>query len=266
MAAPKTELKPYTWWYLFVGRVPYKGFPSEESAKVEADRFAAQGYDTHIRQAAAFSTLGWFDDPLLAHLLHYDKVTLAEIVFHELLHNTFFVKGAVDFNESLANFVGYRAAMSFFRDHYGANSKEYLRAVQVWDQELEFAKFLAELVLDLKHLYAEEIGTQEKLRLREEMFARSQARWISRTANDHGHRHAAFGREKLNNAVLSHHLLYSSHLDLFESVYEASGSDLRLLVESIVQRVNSSTDPFAAVRGLLVQEPARSAGFSAPLR
>ncbi len=104
-AAPKTDLAPYTWWFLFVGHVPYKGFFSEAAAKVEAESFHVQSYDTYIRAAPAFSTLGWFDDPLLAHLLKYDRVTLAEVIFHELLHSTLFVKGAVDFNESLANFV-----------------------------------------------------------------------------------------------------------------------------------------------------------------
>src|SRR5438034_11035975 len=86
-AAPKTELKPYTWWFLVVGRVPYKGYFSKEDAQAEIDRLTAQGYDTNLRTSAAFSTLGWFDDPLLSHLLRYDRAILSEIVFHELFHN-----------------------------------------------------------------------------------------------------------------------------------------------------------------------------------
>src|SRR4029077_5514198 len=97
-AAPRTELKPYTWWFLFVGRVPYKGYFSKEDAEQAAAELEAQGYDTNVRISARFGALGWFDDPLLSHLLRYDKVTLAEIIFHELLHSTFYVKGAGDFN------------------------------------------------------------------------------------------------------------------------------------------------------------------------
>ena len=94
LAAPKTELKPYTWWFLIVGRVPYKGYFSKADAEAEIERLKADGYDTNLRTSAAFSTLGWFDDPLLSHLLKYDKVALAEVVFHELFHNTLYLKGA----------------------------------------------------------------------------------------------------------------------------------------------------------------------------
>ncbi len=92
-AAPRTELRPYTWWFLIIGRVPYKGYFSKEDAAAAAKELEDAGYDTNIRTSAAFSTLGWFDDPLLSHLLRYDKVTLAEVVFHELFHNTLVRQG-----------------------------------------------------------------------------------------------------------------------------------------------------------------------------
>ena len=76
LAAPKTELRPYTWWFLIVGSVPYKGYFSKADAEAEIERLKADGYDTNLRTSAAFSTLGWFDDPLLSHLLKYDKVVL----------------------------------------------------------------------------------------------------------------------------------------------------------------------------------------------
>src|SRR6266498_3386107 len=114
-AAPRTELRPYTWWFLIVGSVPYKGYFSKQDAEAEIERLKAEGYDTNMRTSAAFSTLGWFDDPLLSHLLKYDRVMLSEIVFHELFHNTLYLKGASAFNESVANFIGHRASIDFFR-------------------------------------------------------------------------------------------------------------------------------------------------------
>jgi predicted aminopeptidase len=266
MAVPKIELRPYTWWYLFVGRVPYKGFPSEASAKAEADTFASQGYDTDIQAAAAFSTLGWFDDPLLAHLLEYDKVTLAEIIFHELLHNTLFVKGAVDFNESFANYVGYHAAVLFFREQYGPTSQEYLRAVEVWDQEFEFAKFLAELVRNLKDLYARDIELEDKLRLREEIFSGNQMEWARRVGKQPRHRHRGFSRGAINNAVIAHYLLYSSHLDLFTSLQATMGYSLGTLVQAVAKQVDSAQDPFAAVQAFLAQNTSGTAHSSAKLQ
>ncbi|HWP60490.1 MAG TPA: aminopeptidase [Candidatus Acidoferrales bacterium] len=250
MAAPKTDLKPYTWWYLFVGRVPYKGFASEKAAQSEADRFAAAGYDTYIREASAFSTLGWFDDPLLKHVLAYDKVTLADLIFHELVHNTLFVKGAVDFNESFANFVGHRAAIAFFLQQTGADSAEYRKAVESWEQALEFSRFIAELAGTLAELYARSIPVEDKLRLRQEIFQRGQEQWSRQIAERPAHRYRGFGRGPVNNAVIAHALLYLSRLDLFEALYKALGGDLRKCIELVAEHTRRAQDPFAAVQDL----------------
>jgi predicted aminopeptidase len=249
-AVPKTDLAPYTWWFLFVGHVPYKGFFSEAAAKADAESFQARGYDTYIRAAPAFSTLGWFDDPVLAHLLKYDRVTLAEVIFHELLHSTLFVKGAVDFNESLANFVGSRAAILFFRDRYGENSAEYQRAAQTWKDELEFSSFMAGLARSLSELYKREIAVEEKLKLREEIFARAKSEWARRVASRSDHRFSGFAQQEINNAVIVAYLLYLKELELFESLYEAQGRDLGRFVESVGESVQDSDDPFETVRRL----------------
>lgn len=249
-AVPKTDLAPYTWWFLFVGNVPYKGFFSEAAAKAEAESFHAQGYDTYIRAAPAFSTLGWFDDPLLAHLLKYDKATLAEVIFHELLHSTLFVKGAVDFNESLANFVGSRAAILFFRDRYGETSPEYRRAVQSWKDEMEFSSFLDGIARSLRELYKREIAVEEKLKLREQIFTRSKDDWSRRITSRPDHRFRGFARQEVNNAVIASYLLYLKELELFESLYEAQGRDLGRFVESVGEAVYSGGEPFDAVREL----------------
>src|SRR5262245_9756594 len=164
-AAPRTELRPYTWWFLIVGRVPYKGYFSKEEAAAAAKALEDDGYDTNIRTSAAFSTLGWFDDPLLAHLLRYDKVTLAEVVFHELFHNTLYIKGAGAFNESAANFVGGRSAIDFFRDRFGAGSPEHEQAIRAWEEELQFSEFIEKLGAELNELYARAIPEEEKVLL-----------------------------------------------------------------------------------------------------
>src|SRR5207247_4380505 len=176
-AAPKTELKPYTLWFLVVGRVPYKGYFSREEAETAAEELRAEGYDTNVRTSAAFSTLGWFNDPLLGHLLKYDKVTLAEVVFHELFHSTLYVKGAGNFNESVANFVGGHAAIDFFRDKFGEGSAEHQRAVRNWEAELEFSGFIGRFAGALTELYTRNIPYEDKLRLREAIFSRFKNEW-----------------------------------------------------------------------------------------
>jgi predicted aminopeptidase len=252
-AVPKTELKPYTWWFLFVGRVPYKGYFSREDANRAAAELQREGYDTVIRTSAAFSTLGWFDDPLLSNLLRYDRVTLANIIFHELLHNTLYVKGSTAFNESLANFVGGHAAIDFFRDKFGEGSAEHQRAVLAWQGELEFADFLEGVTSTLKALYASNISIEDKLRLREEVFARSKAEWARRIADPPRYRSRDFLQRPFNNAVIIQYTLYLMNLRLFETLYDAEGKSLTRLIDSIREAVSKGDEPFERLHALIGQ-------------
>jgi predicted aminopeptidase len=251
VAAPKTELRPYTWWFLIVGSVPYKGYFSKQDAEEEIARLNAEGYDTNLRTSAAFSTLGWFDDPLLSHLLRYDKVALSEIVFHELFHNTLYISGAGAFNESVANFIGHRASIEFFREKFGADSNEYQRAVQAWDEEREFGSFIAGLAKTLTELYDRDIPRADKLRLREEVFSRGKADWAQRISVRSQPRYRGFSQQPLNNAVLMHYVVYLSDLDLFESVYQKSGQNLVKTIEMLKRATDEGGEPFDAVRQML---------------
>src|SRR2546423_732884 len=114
-AAYRDQLKSHTWWFPIVGRVPYKGFFDFDAAKRARDDMEKDGYDTYLRPSPAFSTLGWFNDPLLSTSLRADTLDLANTVIHELTHNTFYAKGQAVFNESFANFVGSRGSAWFFR-------------------------------------------------------------------------------------------------------------------------------------------------------
>ena len=270
IAAPQTSLEPYTWWFPFAGWVPYKGYFSQAEAESKAKGFQQKDYDTSIRPVSAFSTLGWFDDPLLEHLLQLDKVTLAEVIFHELLHNTLFVAGSVKFNESLANFFGNRAAMNFFRDHYGESSPEYLQSAKAWEQELEFSEFINRVADTLEELYHRDLSTKEILRLRKEIFSRSQMDWVKQVGGEPNHKYRGYSKQEVNNAVMVHYLLYLGGLELFESLYQAKEKDLVKLMKSIEQSIEEGDPPFEAVRNLVPAsgpekfkgETSRGAGLS----
>ena len=246
-AVPKTSFEPYTWWFPFVGRVPYKGFFDGDDARKEAGALAAQGYDTHIRPAGAFSTLGWFDDPLLGRLLQLDRVSLADIVLHELLHNTLFVPGSVAFNESLANFVGKRGAIEFFTRRYGSESSEAQAARREWREEMEYSGLMMKLTQCLRALYAEPVPEDEKLRRRERVFAESRRQWADAVAGTPKHRHASFSRAKLNNAVILQSVLYVTDLARFEALYQREGKDLPRAIEAVRAAAPDAQDPFHAL-------------------
>src|SRR5262249_4932431 len=98
-AAHRDKLEAYTGWWPVVGRVPYQGYFERADADAAASRLPAQGCDVDVRSASAFSTLGWFADPLLSTTARYGPVSLTETVIHELFHATLYVPSHVDFNE-----------------------------------------------------------------------------------------------------------------------------------------------------------------------
>ena len=113
-ARTATSCEARTWWFPVVGRVPYKGYFDFAAARAAERDLTAQGFDARLGAASAFSTLGWFNDPLLPTTLRADSLTVANTVIHELTHNTFYAPGGAVFNESFANFVGSRGAQRFF--------------------------------------------------------------------------------------------------------------------------------------------------------
>ena len=245
-AAHRTRLEAYTWWFPIVGRVSYKGYFDSAQADAEARRLEAQGFDTYMRTAAAFSTLGWFADPLLPQLLGYDRLSLANIVLHELFHNTFYLSGQTAFNESLANFAGYRGAIAFFASAHGESHAltQGLRAT--WEKELAVSHFLEQARQRLTALYTSALPEEEKLVQRNALFTQLQAEFrqlpgaVSQTAD--------FASVQLNNAVILHYLTYLRDLSVFERMYEQHNHDLRRTLDAITALAEDAPQPFEAVR------------------
>lgn len=253
-AARKDRFEPYTWWFPIIGRVPYRAYFSERSAEKAVRSLEAKGYDAYVRPTAAFSTLGWFNDPLVSTLLRYDSISLANTVVHEIFHNTLFLSGQVMFNESLANFVGGRGAVDFFCGAARPETEQCTRAKDAWSDDLLFGRFLSSLVDRLEALYArEDLSSEEKIAQREEIFEQARAEFEGevrprlKTAQ-----FAGFARFPLNNASLIARRIYYERLDLFEEVYRQSGGELLIALERIMAAARASPrEPFAAVERLL---------------
>jgi predicted aminopeptidase len=104
VAAPRDAVAPVQWCFPVAGCVSYRGYFREADARAAAARFAADGLDVHVGPVAAYSTLGWFDDPLLSTFVDRPPADLAELLFHELAHGLVYVPGETAFNESFATF------------------------------------------------------------------------------------------------------------------------------------------------------------------
>lgn len=102
VAAPELSLTPRQWCFPVAGCVAYRGYFAEEDARAEGARLAAEGFDVHLSGVPAYSTLGYFDDPVLSTFIRYREAELARLVFHELAHQVVYVKDDTAFNESFA--------------------------------------------------------------------------------------------------------------------------------------------------------------------
>ncbi len=260
MAAPKLSLTPYEWWYPIVGSVPYRGYFSEAEARAKAAEMEAQGYDTMVRPAVAFSSLGFFNDPLLSNLLKLDKVELVGVIIHELFHRTFFLPGHARFDESAATFVGSRGAVDFFTATEGTPSPEAGAARGIYESDLRFAGFLLQAEASLSRLYQSNLPKEEILKRREAVFDQIKRDYARLKPSLSGLERFDLDREPLNNAVLINYLLYFHDLDNFAALERLDHGDTRATVERIIELAKQSPeDPFYAVWEAVQPQAVKSA-------
>ena len=123
-----TACRPYSleqkeWTFPIVGKVSYKGYFDYERALQEKAALTEEGYDTYLRSVGAWSTLGWFNDPIMSKLLFRGDAELINTTIHELTHGTIFVKDSLDFNENLATFIGHEGAIRYIAHTWGPDSE-----------------------------------------------------------------------------------------------------------------------------------------------
>ena len=229
-ASPRNCLCPHTWSYPIVGRVPYKGFFDLAQARKTAQEFDRRGYDSWLRPSGAFSTLGWFEDPLLSTALSRDSVEMVSTVMHEIAHNTLYVRSATPFNESFAQLVGYRAAEAFFRSRGDSLLAE--RAADRWHDEVLLGAYYDSLAARLEQVYAAHPDSAALEAGRADV-ARWAAREVERLTPLMRATRLASAGPRVNNARIIAARIYRTRLDLFEAWYAREGRDIRRAVAAL---------------------------------
>jgi predicted aminopeptidase len=254
-AAYRDKLKAYTWWFPVVGRVPYKGYFDFSEAERQERALHDRGFDTRLGAVSAFSTLGWFNDPLLPSTLRADTLTLANTVIHELTHNTYYAPGGAVFNESFANFVGARGAERFFLSR-GAPAAAAEVAAR-WEDAKVLGRFWATLYARIDSVFAAHPGdapeqVARRIGLRDSIFASARDAYVHelgpqlKTISVR-----AVERMRLDNAILMSRRVYLTGLDDFDAVLAQNGGDLRRTVAEIIDAAKRDKEkPFKAVKGL----------------
>jgi predicted aminopeptidase len=227
-ASPKDELTLVTWWFPVAGRVPYLGFFELDRARTERDRLLAKDLDTFVGRAEAYSTLGWFKDPLPLNLIQGSDLNLVETILHEMVHTTLYVKGQGEFNEGLAQLIGKRGALLFLEQTFGPAHPATLEARDSIADEILFSAFLVSLLSELDALYKDAQMTYGlKLSGREKIFTRHLDLFEGVKGRMRTRRFANFGQAGLNNAYLMSVGLYHRHYLLFESVLARKGNSIK---------------------------------------
>ncbi|MBL4826803.1 MAG: aminopeptidase [Spongiibacteraceae bacterium] len=159
-AAPAFSIMPMQWCFPFAGCVSYRGYFSEESAQAFADQLKEKGLDTYVGGVAAYSTLGWFDDPVLNTFLGKDETRLAALLFHELAHQQVYLPGDTDFNESFARCVEI-AGVKRWLNTQGQTSQidQYLQQQAIKN---DFVEMMLALQASLDTLYQQTLPDEKK--------------------------------------------------------------------------------------------------------
>lgn len=225
-AAYPYELKSYSWWFPIVGEVPYKGFYDRDERDEEARELEKKGFDVNLSRVAAFSSLGWFPDPLFPSMLELQPSDLAHLLFHELTHRTFWIPGGVDLNENMAEFIAEKATL-FFLKKRGAGLAPYLKSRISLNQS---SQWLVSLESDLRGLYGNKDLPPQDMKLKKEEIFRTH---LNQLKTDQA-RFAALDPSKWNNARVLASKTYLGRQIEIEQKY-ACFARLDAFIESIKQ-------------------------------
>lgn len=235
-------LEPVLWRFPLVGRLPYKGFFRPSDALAAESALRTRGFDTYLRPASAFSTLGWFNDPLLSTTLAQDSVTLVNTVIHELTHNRYFAAGEATFNESFANFVGARGAEMFFRSR--GDSLNALRADARWADDRVLAAFWGQLYRGLDSTFRLHPGDslrERRITLRDSAYTAARRALVDSIAPLWRTIVPRYAEQvRLDNAALLARRVYLTGTEEFELVWEAEGRALRSTIDAVIARHRAS--------------------------
>ena len=244
-ACRKDRFEAYSWWFPIVGRVPYKGFFDRKDAVGLAGELELAGYDVSVNPVGAYSTLGWFSDPILSTMLDNSRASLADLILHEMTHGHVYVSGRGDFNESLASFVGRQGSLDYFRIRNGERSEAYQRAIERFADEERFDSFLLALYNELDTYYKS--SPENVIKGREEIFRRAKKDFLSWRDELHSIRYDWFLKIPLNNSTILSRRRYG-RTALFQKVFEDVGGDWGMFWKRI-RSAAESMDPFSSLEG-----------------
>ncbi|MFT5573156.1 MAG: putative aminopeptidase [Cryomorphaceae bacterium] len=242
VAAPEFSFIAEQWCYVVIGCASYRGYFEQQSANDFAASLAAKGFETSVGGASAYSTLGWFSDPLLPSMMRYGEANLAETLFHELAHQQLYINGDSGFNEAFATVVGEIGTRKWLSQNAPTELAEYQQRLSA---RKDFDGLIEATRVELSTLYASS-QTPELMRVsKSSVFARMQykyqslkdSKWAGLTWFD------AWFDTPINNARLAAFSTYRERVKPIRELFNDCGKDL--------DRFYATLAPLKAVDGLI---------------
>ena len=224
-ATPELSLEPKRWCFLVAGCVPYRGYFTRDQAEQFAAGLKRKGYDVYVSGVPAYSTLGWFNDPLLNTFIHRSEAELAGLLYHELAHQKIYVSGDSAFNESFATVIELEGVKRWFQQ--SGNAKEAAAYRQKIQRREEFTALVLKHRARLKEIYASTLIDAEKRMAKARVFEELRNDYAKLKTSWNGY--AAFDnwfKQNLNNAHLAAIGLYSQYVAAFQALLAQHGGDL----------------------------------------
>jgi len=235
-AAPRFSVEPKKECFPFTGCVAYRGFYSQDEAQRHAARLREQGYDVHVGGVPAYSTLGWFDDPLLSTFMRYPETQVARLVFHELAHQVAYAKNDTTFNESFAVVVEEVGVRRWLEQEGRPAELASFQAAQA--RKREFASRVKQTRERLAELYRSDLPQEAMLAAKRAAYEQLRAAY------------PGIVPAEANNAFLLSIALYTDLVPAFESLLAESGSLEKFYerVKRLAATERSIRDPWLAQR------------------
>lgn len=226
-AAPEFSLVPKTWCHPIVGCVAYRGYFTKQDAENYAERLGKEGYDTFVGGVAAYSTLGWFDDPVLNTFIYRSNTKLAGLIFHELAHQLLYVKGDTTFSESFATTIEREGLRRWLGSE--GNPQVFDGYMSDYRRHQEFIELVMAYRYRLESVYTEKLSITARRKAKASVFSELQKDYthLKEQWNGYAGYDAWFG-QRLNNAKIITVSTYHDLVPALSGLLQTSGNDLEL--------------------------------------
>ena len=230
VAAEEFSLNPHNWCFPIAGCVSYRGYYSKEDAESYAAGFKEQGFDVTVNGATAYSTLGWFEDPLLNTMLDRSDPSIASLLFHELAHQQLYVGDDSTFNESFASFVEKEGLKQWQKNEQQVNPQidqsEMAKELEVRKRrQKEFIALLTSTRDSLAELYESASEPDEMRQKKKQRFEQMRVEYAALKASwDDYPGYDQWMSQEMNNARLVAVATYNDYVPAFEVLFKESGS------------------------------------------